>query len=211
MTGTPNPITAGCPASVLTGIAATGAAGWPQGVYFSPGVLFDPRDGNILPGLDGAGGMLRIGLVVASELPRDRSTLLVRFMAAGPLLAGAIAELAALPEGAHERAVAEQILVDLQEMLGKKPSPTPQEEEFIVSMQSTWARARKEGRDEGRDEGRTEEAARNLLAVLRVRGIAVPDATRERILAQKDPERLERWLETAAIAASVDEVLREPS
>ena len=124
-------------------------------------------------------------------------------MAAGPLLAGAITELAALPEGAHERAVAEQILVDLREMLGRKPSPTPAEEEFIVSMQSTWAQARREAR--------TEEAARNLLAVLRVRGIAVPDAARERILAQKDPERLERWLETAAIAASVDEVLREPS
>jgi hypothetical protein len=148
-----------------------------------------------------------MGIVVASQLPRDRSTLLVRFMAAGPLLASAIAELAALPEGAHERTVAEQILVDLQEMLGKKPSPTPQEEEFIVSMQSTWAQARKEGRDEGR----TEEAARNLLAVLRVRGIAVSDAARELILAQKDPERLERWLETAAVAASVDEVLREPS
>src|SRR5262249_33976425 len=47
---------------------------------------------------------------------------------------------------------------------------------------------------QGRTEGRTEEAARALLTVLRVRGIAVPDAVRERILAQKDPETLERWL-----------------
>src|SRR3954471_5579267 len=51
-----------------------------------------------------------------------------------------------------------------------------------------------QGRDEGRDEGRTEEAARNLLTVLRVRGIAVPDAVRERILTQKDRLLLERWL-----------------
>ena len=50
-----------------------------------------------------------------------------------------------------------------------------------------------------------------MLTVLRVRGIAVPDAARERILAQKDPERLERWLEKAAVAASVAEVLDEPS
>jgi hypothetical protein len=64
---------------------------------------------------------------------------------------------------------------------------------------------------QGRSEGRTEEAARNLLTVLRVRGIGVLDAARERILAQKDPERLERWLEKAAVAASVDEVLGEPS
>src|SRR5262249_9150365 len=46
---------------------------------------------------------------------------------------------------------------------------------------------------QGRTEGRTEEAARAVLAVLRVRGIAVPDAVRERILNEKDPARLERW------------------
>jgi hypothetical protein len=59
--------------------------------------------------------------------------------------------------------------------------------------------------------GRVEEAARNLLTVLGVRGVAVPDVARERILAQKDPERLERWLAKAVIAASVGEVLDEPS
>ena len=64
-----------------------------------------------------------------------------------------------------------------------------------------------QGRAEGRAEGRTEEAARALLTVLQARGIAVPDAVRERILAQKDPERLERWLEKAAVAASVTAVL----
>jgi len=147
--------------------------------------------------------MLRVGIVVASELPRDRSTLLVRFMAAGPLLADAITDLGALEEGAYERTVADEILVDLQDVLGKKPSPTPEEEEFVVSMQSSWSKARAEGR--------TEEAARAVLTALRVRGIAVPDATRERILAQKDPDRLERWLEKAIVATSVDEVLGEPS
>jgi hypothetical protein len=60
-------------------------------------------------------------------------------------------------------------------------------------------------------EGRTEEAARNLLAVLRVRGVAVPDAARERIQTEKDAARLERWLERAAVAASIVEVLDEPS
>ncbi len=60
-------------------------------------------------------------------------------------------------------------------------------------------------------EGRTEEAARSLLTVFRVRGFAVPDAARERILAQKDPERLEHWLEKAIVAASVAAVLDEPN
>ena len=64
---------------------------------------------------------------------------------------------------------------------------------------------------QGRAEGRAEEAARAVLMVLRARGVAVPDAHRERILAQKDPERLERWLVKAAVASSVAEVLDEPN
>jgi hypothetical protein len=68
-----------------------------------------------------------------------------------------------------------------------------------------------QGRAEGLTEGRTKEAASNLLSVLRVRGIAVPDAIRERILAQQDPERLERWLEKAVVATSVTEVVDEPN
>ena len=81
--------------------------GWPEGVYFSTGAILAP--GAALQGLDDAGGMLRVGIVVASELPRDRSTLLVRFMAGGPLLGDAIAELEALEDGAFERTVAEEI------------------------------------------------------------------------------------------------------
>jgi hypothetical protein len=64
---------------------------------------------------------------------------------------------------------------------------------------------------QGEAQGRTEEAARNLLTVLRVRGIVVPEPARERILAEKEPARLERWLERAILAASVAEVLDEPS
>jgi hypothetical protein len=66
-------------------------------------------------------------------------------------------------------------------------------------------------RTEGRTEGRAESRATALLTVLRVRGIAVPEVERERILAEKDPDRLERWLERAAVAASLDAVLDEPS
>jgi hypothetical protein len=53
--------------------------------------------------------------------------------------------------------------------------------------------------------------ASNILIVLRARGIAVPDSARERILAQKDPKRLERWLERASVAASVAEVIADPN
>ena len=61
------------------------------------------------------------------------------------------------------------------------------------------------------DARKKEEAVRAVLAVLRARGIMVPDTARERILSEKDPGRLERWLERAAIAASIAEVIDDPS
>jgi hypothetical protein len=177
-------ITAGRPAHVLAALRARRRAGWPAGIYFGP-------------------DLLRVAIVVASELSRDRQTLLVRLMAAGPLLAPAIEELSTLPKDSHERAVAEDILVSLGHALETKPGLTPEEQEFVVTMHKTWEDYRKEGLTEG--------AAQAVLTVLRARGIAVPKAARESILAQRDPRRLKRWLEKAAVATSVDEVLGMPS
>ena len=144
-------------------------------------------------------------------------------MAAGQGLSDALADLAALPEDAHERTVAEGIVVHLRDRLARKPSRTPEEEEFIVTMQGTWKEARALGRDEGldeglalgRDEGRTlgraEGEARALLTVLRSRSISVPDSARERILAERDPARLEQWIEKAILATSLVDVLDDPS
>jgi hypothetical protein len=55
------------------------------------------------------------------------------------------------------------------------------------------------------------DSAQAVLTVFRVRGIVVPDAMRERILAEKDPAQLERWLERAILAVSVAEVFDEAS
>ena len=87
----------------------------------------------------------------------------------------------------------------MQHALGKQSSRTPKEQEFIVTMQKSW--------EDARAEMRTETQADAVLTVLRVRGIAVPDAARKRILAQKDLQRLKRWLERASIATSIGEVI----
>ncbi len=71
--------------------------------------------------------------------------------------------------------------------------------------------ARREARDEGRTEGEAAANARAVLTVLRARGVVVPDAARARILAEKDPARLERWLERAIVAGSAAEVIDDPS
>lgn len=62
---------------------------------------------------------------------------------------------------------------------------------------------------QGRAEGRIEAAARVVLLVLQARGVTVPDAVRERILAQKDRGQLGRWLQKAAVASSLAEVMDE--
>ncbi len=64
---------------------------------------------------------------------------------------------------------------------------------------------------EGEHKGEIKAAARAVLTALRVRGITVPEATHERVLAEKDQARLERWLERAIVAASLAEVFDDPS
>jgi hypothetical protein len=81
---------------------------------------------------------------------------------------------------------------------------------------SSWLRDQvgfgtRRGATRGRDEGRREGEARALLAALRARGIPVPDAARVRTLTEEDPERLERWVGRAVVAASLADVLDDPS
>ena len=147
--------------------------------------------------------VLRVGLVVASELPRTRATLLVRLMAAGPLLAPATQELRALPANAPERAVAEKILLKFQRFLEDQPHQTPTEQEFIKAMLKTWEDARAEGHAAGSAHTR----AHDLLTVLQARNIPISAAARKRILEQKNLKQLERWLKRASVATSLEEVL----
>jgi hypothetical protein len=176
---------AGSPKTLLTELAPVIKPDWPAGVYFV------------------GGDVLRVGIVAATELPRDSATLLVRMMAAGPLLAQAIREVAALPPNATARVVVEPVPLSFQNLLGQSPTRDPEEQEFIMAMIKSW--------EEGKAEARAEAQARDVLTVLRVRGIAVSDAIRERILAQKDTERLERWLERAVVVSAANDVLDEPS
>jgi hypothetical protein len=181
-------IAAGKPRSVLDALECEQAPGWPTGIY-----AFGAE-------------VLRVGIVVASELPRDdTTTLLVRLMAAGPLLPQAAREVAALPEGALERVIAEPALLSFQRLIRQDTSRSldNNEQEFVMEMLKSWA--------ETRAEARSEMAAKSVLTVLRARGIDVPDAARERIQAQTDLALLERWLVKAVAASSVGEVIDDPS
>lgn len=168
-------VAARAPRTLLDGIPFTPAAGWPAGVYRL--------------GAD----VLRVGLVVASELPRDRDTLLVRIMAGGPLLAPAVRELLELPVTEYERTVVEPVLLDLQHALEPKWTRQPDEEDFIMVMYRSWEDARREGRAD-------------LLRKLLVRkfGELAPEV--EARLAAASPAELDRYGERVLFADSLDAV-----
>jgi Uma2 family endonuclease len=71
--------------------------------------------------------------------------------------------------------------------------------------------ARDEGRREARDEGLAEGLAEALIAVLHARGVPLTDADRARILAERDPDQLRRWLARASTCASTAELVSEPT
>lgn len=186
-------LAAGSPAALLAKLKPVPRPGWPSGVTFL------------------GEEVLRTAFVVGPDLPRDRSTILVRLMTAGPLLGGAVQDLAKLPPDAHERFVAEQILLNMQHALQQKPVRTSEEEDFIMTMHSTWEDARQsgrlEGRSEGRLEGRSEGLALSVIEVLEARNIAVSDDVRRRIVAENSDVVLRRWLTRAATAASLADIL----
>jgi hypothetical protein len=175
----------GAPSSILTRLTLKATSEWPAGVY-----LFGDD-------------VLRVGFVVASELPRERTTLLVRLMAAGSALPHAIEDLHALPPDAYERSAAQRPLLHFHRAVEQQPTRTPDEQEFLNTMLKTW--------EETRDEGRIENAAEYVLDVLHARGIAVPAAARKRILAQQDPKQLKIWHQRAIVAASVDDLFKSRS
>jgi hypothetical protein len=83
------------------------------------------------------------------------------------------------------------------------PGPDRQQVESIVATQQEWPGT---GGDSPSAAG-----AQEILSVLCARGIEVTDDARQRIQSQWDPAALERWLERAVVATSIEDVLDDPS
>jgi hypothetical protein len=189
-------LAAGRPVAALAGLGAARARGWPRGVYLGPSIL-------------------RVGVVVASELPRTRETLLARLMAGGRLLPSAIEELAALPDDAHECRVASRPLLDFRDAVAQELRKTVADREVLVIMEDAFkelrARARDQGRKEGLEEGLEQgELAGLRRALFRVLGRRKLTPTRSEaalIEACVDARRLERWLDRAQTVDTVAKAL----
>ena len=71
------------------------------------------------------------------------------------------------------------------------------------------AEGRTEGRAEGRTEGRVEGCVRALLRILASRGFALDPRQEQTVRGCTDTAVLDRWIDRALTAKSVDEVLRD--
>ncbi|WP_437623262.1 hypothetical protein [Sorangium sp. So ce1151] len=147
------------------------------------------------PGLYRTAPGWRVDVVVISELPRTRGTLLLRLLGARAVLRDAIRELAALPDDAWERSVALPWLVRLRFETPAEPSARaaldPEEEEIVTEVQQWFEQLKQSLRDEGLKEGQLRTLARQLEKKL---GRPLADAERS-VLAERfdrlGPDRLD--------------------
>jgi hypothetical protein len=184
---------AGKPSRTLYAAGAGFARGWPIGVYKLP-TLFATN------------------MVVLSDLPENRSTLLLRLMGQGRTLARAVAELKTLPEDEFERCIALPLLVRYRIEAANEPV-SPVDEEFLMNTQEIMdmferrAELRGEQRGElrGVQRGELQGQRKAVLLLLRQKFGRLPDDVVTRV-EDADVPLLEQLVGKAIFAQSLDEV-----
>ena len=141
-------------------------------------------------------------LVVVSELPVARDTLLVRLLGAGSVLKHAIAELQALPADAPERRLALPVLLRLRLTVPIDPAQqTSDDQEFLMNTQGIVENWRREAMEQGE--------RKVLLRLLRRRFGPEVDGEAERRVAAASAEQVEVWVERVLSAGTLAELLAD--
>ncbi len=141
-------VSSGRPVTALAAFGFAPAAGWPEGVYDTP------------PGLG-------LKLVVLTELPRSRETLLIRLMGRGAVLREAQRDLLALPEDRWERAAALRVFARLRFELPQDPHDwTAEEEELAVNSQQMLEAFEREAIEKGLEQGLEKGAEEGAVSTL---------------------------------------------
>jgi hypothetical protein len=161
-------------------------------------------------------------LVVVSELPVIRDTLLVRLLGAGSALKHAIAELQTLPVEAPERRLALPVLLRLRLTVPTDPAQqTSDDQEFLMNTQDiveTWRREAiqegveqgvKQGLEQGVKQGLEQGERKLLLRQLRRRFGTEVDGEIERRVAVAPAGQVEVWAERVLSAATLAELLAD--
>ena len=153
--------------------------------------------------------VLRLYLVVLSELPRERDTLVLRLLGGPTLRRQALAELRLISEDDPEREVLLSLLSHVQAIMDRDPRvPRTEKEEFMLNVKEEIERFRTELVADAVAKARAESKAESVINNFLARGVAVDEAARRRIMACKDLALLDHWHARAIFAASTDELFR---
>jgi len=178
-------ISAARPDGVLRDLAMDRLAAWPNGVYR----MVAPR--------------LPMHVVVISELPRERETLMLRLMGAQRVLREALEDLQRLPSAAWERRAAAEAIDVLRSFAPRAAGLEDRAEEAIImSASETYERIKGEGVLEG--------LRRVLLRQLELKFGPVPQQIVVRVHAA-DVVELERWAERLVSATTLEEAVETES
>ncbi|MDT9698567.1 hypothetical protein [Streptomyces sp. P17] len=123
---------------------------------------------------------------------------------AGVILKSMTTVLRDTPQG-----VANPIIELISQGLGKYPAARQWRKLVAVDLSFYKSPLSEEIRDEGRAQGEARRAAEDVLDILDVRGIDVPEAVRERITGCGDPEILRHWLRRAVTAPSAEDIFTD--
>jgi hypothetical protein len=178
-------LSAGVPRTAVAEFEFRPLAGWPAGVY-------------------GVAAGWEVRLVVISELPRSRETLLLRLMGAGAVLAAAVADLAALPPDALEVRVALPVLVALRLTLPPEADQTGEERQVAMDVQKIYDDVVRRAADEGETRGVVRMVGMKLgrdltdteRRVVTERVVQLGHEAVERVLLKLEGPAFERWLTT---------------
>ena len=171
-------ISTGRPEGVIKGFCFTPMPGWPEG-------FLERQEAD------------SVGLVVIRELPRERSTLLLRLMGAGAVLTEAIADLTALPEGTFERTVAMPVLVALK-IHFPQDSTDPEERYLMSMMEELYEQWEQKTEAKGIEKGIEKGLKKSLIEVYQARFGTVPSEMVAAVEATHDEAVLSRWLKRTA-------------
>lgn len=166
-------ISAGKPSALIKAAKLQPAVGWPSGFYEAA-----PVDNTFL--------------VVISELPRNRETLILRLMGAGKTLTLAYADADGLPPEAPERMLVMQAMLAVRRNVAYAQS---KEGAMILEQyhglyekweQETLQRGEQRGKQEGFKEGSLTALHSVLVSMYTARFGTIPEAMQAKILAIED-------------------------
>jgi len=173
-------LSAGKPSNGLEAAWARRAEDWPSGVYELPPVN-------------------ATSIVVLSELPEDRSTLLLRLMGRGRTLERAIAQLKTLADDEFERCIALPLLVRYRIEATSEPISSA-DEEFLMNTQEIMDMYERRAELQGQ--------RKTVLRLLQRKFGVLPEDVVARVQSA-DARLLEQLEDKVLFASSVEEVFAQ--